>query len=129
MIVADSHLYGVSGFGSYCKESGSHENSFFNTCKLELINSRLAGPQDSAMDHHRTNGRLGRATSSVPGMGGPRAEGAGELLLERTKTLQASLLHTSDSRDITALMMRYRHCPPTQSLQCRGQRGPYQNCM
>ena len=58
-------------------------------CKTLQGQQRLAGPQDSAMDH-RTNGRLGRATSHVPGLGGPRAEGAGELLLERTKTLQAS---------------------------------------
>ena len=35
------------------------------------------------------NGRLGRSTSSMPGLGSVRAEGAGELLLERTKTLQA----------------------------------------
>jgi hypothetical protein len=38
---------------------------------------------------YRPNGRLGRSTSSVPGLGSVRAEGAGELLLERTKTLQA----------------------------------------
>ena len=38
---------------------------------------------------YRPNGRLGRSTSPMPGLGSIRAEGAGELLLERTKTLQA----------------------------------------
>ncbi len=63
--------------------------------------SRTAGMQDSAIDF-KTNGPLGRTTSYVPSLGGARAEGTGELLLERTKTLQVTPLHTFNTKEFQA---------------------------
>lgn len=58
---------------------------------------RNAGPADSAMEF-RAGGLSGRTTSALPGLGGGRAEGVGELLLERTKTLQ---VHPLPNRSYT----------------------------
>ena len=76
---------------------------------------------------HRSNGRLGRGTSNVPGLSGARADGAGELLLERTKTLQANILTvilaSSSGMSCQCLGGETQAIASQHSLCCEGYRG------
>ena len=87
--------------------SGQNEHSAFSSARVQCKGLFNAGLADSAWDFKAP----GRTISAMPGWGRSGADSAGELLLERTKTLQARSTHTCALMDaLPILSSRPRRC-------------------